>query len=96
MKEYLLLIWLAGTSPNEAGVQSTMVTRQQCHAVVEVYRELESPIRASCFPPHAKYSTGGVAPVIHSFGPQPSLDDEGLPQKPPLRTSAPDGDRKAP
>jgi hypothetical protein len=99
MKEYLLLIWILGTAPTGNAVQVTMVTRQQCYSVVETYRDLQSPIRVSCFPPHAKYSTGGVAKVIHSWdrpGGQPPGDDEELPQRRPDLSSGPDDDRKAP
>ncbi len=109
MKEYLLIMWVASASPSDYGVQMTMVTRQQCYAVVEIYRNLETPLRASCFPPHAKYSTGGAMPATHSFsGPLPSAlmdeddrlpplsGDEALPRTPPLPSSGPDADRKAP
>lgn len=99
MKEYLLILFVAGAGVpgEEHGVQATMVTRQQCNAVVEIYRKLDSPVRASCFPPHVKYSTGGVVPASHSWQVPPSLGDgtETLPIAP-SRVSGPEDDRKAP
>lgn len=98
MRDYLLIIWLAG-SP--AGIQSEMVTRQQCYATVEIYRskDLKSPVRVSCVPPHARYETregwGGVAATENSWEDDRD-DDRGSVAIPPRRSSAPDADRKAP
>lgn len=97
MKEYLLILFVVGANPaEENAVQATKVTRQQCYAVVELYRDKlpGSPVRASCYPPHTKYSTGGVVPATHSW--QQSAGDIWSQPIGQSLTSGPGDDRKAP
>ena len=103
MKEYLLIMWLA--TGNGAGLQMEMVTRQQCYAVVQIYQNLDSPVRATCAPPHSYYKTktgyGGVVLPVSSFDEvKPSEDDPVDAPQPsvtaPSRKSGLDDDRKAP
>lgn len=103
MKEYLLIMWLA--TGNGAGLQMELVTRQQCYAVVQVYQNIDSPVRATCAPPHSYYKTktgyGGVVLPVSSFDEvrtsEDAPDDETLsPESFPSRKPDPDDDRKAP